>query len=503
MKKNIEGAIANLKKLTKDTPSHFMPIISFNIAVVAFQLIYTGLRFKYLNNVIPFWYTLPWGETQLADKTKIFLLPLFSLLIIAAGGLFSIYAKKNTLRYGDILTLLFSTVCVSLLTYSQLRIIFTASTPFAPIINPHLLKLFAPFSTAFLASYFLTPRFIKFAREKGLVTNPKIHEHPGMVLDKPSARGGGLVFTLSFLAISLLFVKLSPPIIGIMLSVALASIIGFLDDTQNTKPKSKLKVMENPILRFFLQCLAVLPILITGILIKFIGNPFDGIISFDVFKITFGGVEFAPIAILITLVWVVWLINLLSWSNGVDGQYSGIAGIASIVIAFLAIRLIPEGSHHLGTAKLAIISAGACFGLARYTWHPSKIMWGFGAISAGIIISATSILAGAKIATALVVILVPFLDGAITFARRVIQKRSPFKGDRGHLHHLLLERGWSVKRIAVFYWLSTAFCGAVGLLSSEKNFALTVLTLGGVAAFIIILLNLKSEVVRQLPQQPE
>jgi UDP-GlcNAc:undecaprenyl-phosphate GlcNAc-1-phosphate transferase len=83
------------------------------------------------------------------------------------------------------------------------------------------------------------------------------------------------------------------------------------------------------------------------------------------------------------------------------------------------------------------------------------------------------------------------MDGLITIIRRILNKQNPFKGDRGHLHHLLLNRGWSVSQIALFYWITTAILGLIAIYSSEKDLPLLVLTLGGVISFGIIMLNLK------------
>ncbi|MFH1295313.1 MAG: hypothetical protein ABIH84_01920, partial [bacterium] len=77
--------------------------------------------------------------------------------------------------------------------------------------------------------------------------------------------------------------------------------------------------------------------------------------------------------------------------------------------------------------------------------------------------------------------------------RRLVQGKNPLKGDRGHLHHLLLERGWSPQKVAVFYWIATAFFGLVALASAENSTALATLTLGGLVAAIIILLNVSAQ----------
>ena len=79
---------------------------------------------------------------------------------------------------------------------------------------------------------------------------------------------------------------------------------------------------------------------------------------------------------------------------------------------------------------------------------------------------------------------VPLVDSAFTIIRRVAVRRSPFAGDRGHLHHKLLELGWGQRRIALFYWLVCAILGAAALTlhSVEKLFAgvvVAVVVLGG------------------------
>ena len=178
-------------------------------------------------------------------------------------------------------------------------------------------------------------------------------------------------------------------------------------------------------------------------------------------------------------------------------------GIAGIVIALLSLRFHPLQPYQESIARMAVILAGASFGLIPYTWHPSKIMWGFGAMSAGMVLAGLSVLSTSKIATSVIVLMVPFLDGLVTFMRRILQGKNPLKGDRGHLHHLLLERGWSPKKVSLFYWFTTAVFGMVGILASDKYLVQITLTLGGMVAFFIILLNLKSISVKQLLSRSE
>ncbi len=153
-------------------------------------------------------------------------------------------------------------------------------------------------------------------------------------------------------------------------------------------------------------------------------------------------------------------------------------------------RFAPIDQENLNIATLSAIAAGAIFGLTPYTWYPMKIMWGFGATAVGLVLASTSILSISKVAVASLVLLVPFLDAAVSMIRRVLKRRSPFFGDREHLHHKLLDLGWSKPQVALFYWVITGFLGAIAIASSGKDTILTIVTFAGVIGFSIIVLNL-------------
>jgi UDP-GlcNAc:undecaprenyl-phosphate GlcNAc-1-phosphate transferase len=93
-------------------------------------------------------------------------------------------------------------------------------------------------------------------------------------------------------------------------------------------------------------------------------------------------------------------------------------------------------------------------------------MSGYGAGSiAGFLLAILSMLSGAKVATVLMVLALPTADAIFTIIRRIRAGKSPFYGDRGHLHHKLLdEYGWGRRRIAFFYWLITAIMGLLALI---------------------------------------
>lgn len=461
-----------------------------NLIIVSFTLIYILLRYQYLNPQIPFFYNRPWGDLQLTSKNNIYLIPILGYLLIPSTLIIYKLVKKYYLMYAPKLLLVITTAVNAILAFSAFRIFFISSTIFNPLVKPEYILLVIPFLTSFLLTYVLAPKIIDFIAKKGIVTSPKIHIHPGMILKNPSARGGGLIFAASFILVSLLFIGINSIFLGIYLGVILLSILGILDDYQNTNVLENIKIIENPWIRLLLMTLIVsIPILL-GIKIESINNPFNGVLDFSRYVVNLNNTHIPILTIGFTLIWTVWVLNLLSWANGVDGQYTGVVGIAFMVIAILALRFTPVENMYLQTAKMSIIAAGAAFGLTKYTWHPSKVMWGFSATAAGLVIATTSIIIGGKIAVSALIILVPFLDASVTVARRILQKKNPLKGDRGHLHHILLDRGWGVPKVAIFYWLTSALFGILGIFSANKDVLLVLITVSGLVAFAIVTLNI-------------
>ena len=473
--------LITLQDLKKRFSDELFIIIVVNAALILFQLAYLRLRYIYLNDTVPFWYTKLWGDFQLAEKYMLFLIPATSFLILAFGLLATIPVKRYYMRYGINLIGLLTIGANLLLTFSLLRIIFIAAVPFEPFIEPLYLELLTPAVLAGIVTYFVLPRFITYAHDNDLVTNPNLHKHPGMILAEPSARGGGFVYGMVFLVLAVLFVGLPLQLLPFYVALFLISFLGILDDYQNTHPESKWKWLENPYIRLVLLFLIVSMISFLGTNIFFISNPLGGLFVFDNFWISAG----------VTTLWIVWFLNVLSWSNGIDGQYAGIVSIASVLIALLVLRFDPLELEQKRIAVLAAISVGVSFGFIKFTWHPSKVLWGFGAMSAGLVLAFLSLLSSAKIITSVIIVLIPFLDAFITAMRRLLQGKSPLKGDRGHLHHILLRRGWSVRKIAVFYWITTAVIGGIGFLSADRFTLQVGYILVGIVAFGIVLLNLR------------
>ncbi len=339
--------------------------------------------------------------------------------------------------------------------------------------------LFLSFLLSFLITLAATPFTIRFAKKFKLLDDPKKRPHPAHIHSKVIPRAGGLPIFLGIAISTLVLTQLTSVTFGIILALIILLVIGLLDDAlYEFKPWARL------LLQFIPAIIAVL----SGIGIDYITNPFGGILAFSDFQLNISGIQFNLLADLFAVLWIVWMMNMVNWSKGVDGQMPSITLIAFLTIGFVSLNFLQLGdeAQYLPTI-LAFICAGASLGFLIFNWHPAKILPGFsGSTILGFMIAVLSIFSSAKLAIALLVLLVPATDFFYTFFRRILEKKSPLKGDQKHLHHILLRRGFSVPQISLLYAFTCVILGvlAINLESQGKIFTII---LAGVVIFGTIL----------------
>ncbi len=317
-----------------------------------------------------------------------------------------------------------------------------------------------PLLVSFLVALIATPLAIKLAWKFGLVDDPTKRKHPAKLHQKTIPRAGVIPLWLALVVGSLSFLPIDRYLLGILGGATILLIMGVLDD----------KYDLNPYLRLIGCFLAALLVVASGIRIFFITNPLGGnIIHFS-----------QLLAILLALLWISFLANVTNWSAGFDGQLPGIVVVAALTIGFLAFRFSADITQWPVTI-LAAVTAGAFLGFLPYNFYPQKMMPGFGGGTlAGFMLAVLAILSTTKIGTLLVVLGIPFFDALYTIVRRVITGHSPVWGDRGHLHHKLLDEWhWGKRKAALFYWGVTALLGilALNLRSLQKFYTMVMLLL--------------------------
>jgi len=309
-----------------------------------------------------------------------------------------------------------------------------------------------------LISALVAPLIIAWYRRHRWVDDPQKTPHAKKTHSKPVPRGGGLVVFIGILVASLLFLNIDIYLKAILLGAGLLTLVGTLDDIFDL----------HPVIRLITGLIAGLLVVGTGISIAYVSNPLGpGVIHLDTpfWQVALNGQQIGiALSGILAVGFILWNMNILNWSKGVDGQLPGFVSIAAIFIGLLSLRFQDDPTT-FNTSYLSFIVAGAYLGLLIWNWYPQKMMPGYGGGSlAGFFLSVLAILSGAKVAATLMVVALPTADGIFTITRRILAGKSPLWGDRGHLHHKLMDLfGWGKRRIAVFYWLASLLLGLVSL----------------------------------------
>lgn len=329
-----------------------------------------------------------------------------------------------------------------------------------------LLRLFIlPITIATILSYLATPLVIKLAWKLNIIDDPKKNKHEKVLHTKPTPRGGGLASFIAILITSLILIPLDKHLLAILLGSAILVILGLIDDKKNL----------NPYIRLLFQFIAASLPIAAGIGIAFITNPVSGnIIDLSNPKFSFFLLgeqrTLWVLSDLFALFWIVTIMNFLNMgAKGVDGQLTGVIVIAALTIALLSLKFTTDITEWQVTI-LASILAGSFLGFLPWHVYPQKIMPSFsGSNLGGYLLAILAILTTTKVGTLSLVLAIPLLDTGYTIVRRILQGKSPVWGDRGHLHHRLLDAGLTKRQVAFFYWGITLLLGILSLILTTKT----------------------------------
>jgi UDP-GlcNAc:undecaprenyl-phosphate/decaprenyl-phosphate GlcNAc-1-phosphate transferase len=305
---------------------------------------------------------------------------------------------------------------------------------------PTLGDAFVPIVVAFIAAALLalvlTPLVRRLVVRYGMVDRPEARR----VNVVPIPRGGGIAVATAFIAVALAFIAthdlgwllpfrleeplgstLTSQLTALLVGGAAAAALGAIDDFLDLRARWQLAGQVG---------LGVFAVAL-GINITFIANPFGGDI------ITFGGAFAAGF----TIFWIVGMINSINFIDGLDGLSSGIAFIAAVTLGLINLSTTV---YQPIIAVLCFILAGSLLGFLRWNLHPASIFAGTSGVQfVGYSLALLSILGTAKVAVALLVLGVPIIDTFWIIVRRLLEGRSPFSPDRGHIHHRMLDLGLS------------------------------------------------------------
>lgn len=316
----------------------------------------------------------------------------------------------------------------------------------------------------------------------GLVDRPG----PRRVHTAPVPRGLGVAIFLAFLVgiAATYFLPVdrqhqeTERILLMVIGAAIVVGVMLVDDAISLGPGIKL------VWQLVAAAVVVLPRLRSvdhGIVIESINLPFLGTWSVPL-----------GLAIIGTFVWIVGLMNVMNWVDGLDGL-AGSVTFVSCGVLFIHTFWGPDSLPQFTISLLPLILGAAVLGFLPFNWHPAKVIMGdAGAMLLGYALAVIAIIGGAKIATALLVLGLPLIDGLWVTMYRFVHGRSPMQADMGHLHHRLLAAGLGQRTIVLLMSGTSAVFGALALLLPNQELKLaTLVLLGGILLVTVWLLARK------------
>jgi UDP-GlcNAc:undecaprenyl-phosphate GlcNAc-1-phosphate transferase len=313
-------------------------------------------------------------------------------------------------------------------------------------IQPYLQIL--PYAlVTFVAAFLLTPIIGNLAKRFGFIDLPvqqrkrtdktiKQRIHTSV---KP--RLGGLAVLFPFIIITLLSVQVNPRVAGILLGLIILIVSGAIDDRfELSAPRQfLLQVLASAIVVFFGVSIAQIDVF--GISLNF--NWFSHAFVFGHFVYTF----VFP-ADIITILWIMLITNAINWMSGIDAVGEMITIIGSITTTLLAVRF---GLYDI--AVISAILASGVLGFLPYNYPPSKIFSGTsGNTGYGYLLAVLSILSGGKVVSAIILLSLPLVDMIWVIINRINEHkdvpllRRPFISGKVHLHHRLMDLGFTPKQ---------------------------------------------------------
>lgn len=329
-------------------------------------------------------------------------------------------------------------------------------------------------------SAILTRLLLGYAKSKHLFM-PSVRARD--VHTQPTPRIGGIAVVGAFLLVVLGIWLVAPAVLnfttdrflgidknlfGVLLAIILLSVVNIADDYRSVPWQ----------LRLVTEIIAAALIVLFGVTLPWLTNPFGGHILLG------------SLAWLLAIIWLVGLSNVVNWLDGVDGLASGVSAIA------LAVLLILSHSSKVNqpaSALLAVVALGAVLGFLPFNMVRAKVFLGdTGSVFLGFLIGVLSIISGGKIATAFLVLAIPFLDAVVVLWSRVVHRQSPFTADRRHLHHRLLAMGVKPWQIVTLYYVVTTLFGLIALNTQTLGKVQAALLAVGLMAVLVLLYSYKT-----------
>ena len=357
------------------------------------------------------------------------------------------------------------------------------------VLDPYFLyKIGLTLLVAAAISFCTTPLIKLLARKVGAMDVPKDERR---MHHRPIPRMGGLAIFLGFIVSFLIFGEINREIQGILLGAVIIIILGVLDDILTLKALPK----------FLVQLVAAVIVVLHGCRIEhFLGFSLPAWLSYP-----------------ISVIWIVAITNAVNFIDGLDGLAAGVSAISAGTMLVVALLLVPDGTAMISAILLAGI-VGACIGFIPFNFNPASIFMGdTGSTFLGFMLASVSIFglfktyAVISFAVPFLVLGLPIFDICFAVIRRLAKGQSPMHADRGHVHHRLIDMGFSQKQAVAISYLLSAILGLSAVVLTDRGeiqaliFLAAVVVVGTIGVGLIFgkRHQLKESESNSLPQSDE
>jgi UDP-GlcNAc:undecaprenyl-phosphate/decaprenyl-phosphate GlcNAc-1-phosphate transferase len=327
------------------------------------------------------------------------------------------------------------------------------------------------FTLSFIVTIFITPWVRRRAIKWGAVAVPDNGRH---IHTYTTPRLGGVAIYIAsvltllcvpFLGnvVSDIFRANLPKIMALLAPATFVFLFGIFDDFRGTSAPVKLVV----------QTIAAAMVYAGGLRIENISSPFGGSWELPVL-----------LSFPLTALWIVLITNAFNLIDGIDGLAAGAS-----VFALLSILVFSIAQGNPEISLISVVLVGSVIGFLRYNFNPATIFLGdSGSLFLGFMAAALS-LAGSQKGSTIVAIAIPLIsfglpvsEAGLSIVRRFLSGQSLLAGDRGHIHHKLLERGWTQRKVVILLYAVCAIFSLFGLmlLNPQRHIGALILFVLGV-----------------------
>ena len=305
------------------------------------------------------------------------------------------------------------------------------------------------FVTSLFLSFVLTRTVRNIAVNRQWLAVPSSERH---IHSTAVPRLGGIAIYLSFASVTCFLILVSKyfnfetglplrTIFYALVAGTLVFLVGLWDDIRPVPPYLKIAVQSLAATLLYFQDFRIIHL-----------------------NLIFGDYDLGFFALPLTILWMLLITNAFNLIDGLDGLAAGSALFSTVTVFIIAIN------GHVLVALLTLTLAGAILGFLRFNFNPATIFLGdSGSLFIGFMLGAFALVGAQKTSTIVAVAIpvvsfgLPILETAISIFRRFLNGQPLFTADRGHIHHKLLERGFSQRQVVIILYGVSAICGLLSL----------------------------------------